>query len=63
MLKMTDQNTILIVADHYLTRPFEPEDLLVAIEARLQRVADIQAAAPHEIGPKGNLSTAKCSSI
>jgi two-component system sensor histidine kinase/response regulator len=32
-------------ADHYLTKPFEPEDLLIAIRSRLQRVADIQAAA------------------
>ncbi len=31
-------------ADHYLTKPFEPEDLLVAIEARLKRTAEIQAA-------------------
>jgi two-component system sensor histidine kinase/response regulator len=31
-------------ADHYLTKPFEPEDLLTAIEARLRRTAEIQAA-------------------
>jgi two-component system sensor histidine kinase/response regulator len=36
-------------ADHYLTKPFEPEDLLVAIEARLERVAAIQAAAHHDV--------------
>jgi signal transduction histidine kinase len=31
-------------ADHYLTKPFEPEDLLTAIESRLRRTAEIQAA-------------------
>ena len=36
-------------ADHYLTKPFEPEDLLLAIEVRLQRVADIQAAAHNDV--------------
>lgn len=32
-------------ADHYLTKPFEPDDLLLAVRARLQRAADHQAAA------------------
>lgn len=36
-------------ADHYLTKPFEPEDLLVAVETRLRRVADIQAAAHDDV--------------
>ncbi|HEC23962.1 MAG TPA: hybrid sensor histidine kinase/response regulator [Chloroflexi bacterium] len=30
-------------ADHYLTKPFEPEDLLVAVEARLKRMQAIQS--------------------
>lgn len=36
-------------ADHYLTKPFEPEDLLIAIQARLKRAADIQAASQIEV--------------
>ena len=32
-------------ADHYLTKPFEPDDLLLAVRVRLQRAADHQAAA------------------
>jgi two-component system sensor histidine kinase/response regulator len=36
-------------ADHYLTKPIEPEDLLIAIEARLNRTAEIQTATREEI--------------
>jgi two-component system sensor histidine kinase/response regulator len=36
-------------ADHYLTKPFEPEDLLVTIEARLKRTTEIQAATREEM--------------
>jgi two-component system sensor histidine kinase/response regulator len=36
-------------ADHYLTKPFESEDLLVAIRSRLRRISDIQAAAQTEV--------------
>jgi two-component system sensor histidine kinase/response regulator len=32
-------------ADHYLTKPFEPDDLLLAVRVRLKRAADHQAAA------------------
>lgn len=31
-------------ADAYLIKPFEPEDLIIAIQARLKRVREIQAA-------------------
>ncbi len=31
--------------DHYITKPFETEDLLIAIRSRLQRTAEMQAAA------------------
>ncbi len=36
-------------ADHYLTKPIDPEDLLVAVESRLQRVAEMRAAAQGEV--------------
>jgi signal transduction histidine kinase len=36
-------------ADDYLTKPFEPEDLLVAVEAKLDRAAALQAAADAEM--------------
>jgi two-component system sensor histidine kinase/response regulator len=36
-------------ADHYLSKPFESEDLLVAIEARLKRIAEIQAVGQREV--------------
>ncbi len=36
-------------ADYYLTKPFEPEDLLVAVESRLKRAAQIQAATRDEV--------------
>jgi two-component system sensor histidine kinase/response regulator len=36
-------------ADHYLTKPFEPEDLLLVIKTRLQRAADIRAAAYNDV--------------
>jgi len=36
-------------ADYYLTKPFEPEDLLVAIQSRIQRIGDLRAASQHEV--------------
>jgi two-component system sensor histidine kinase/response regulator len=36
-------------ADDYLTKPFEPEDLLVAVQAKLERAAALQAAAEAEV--------------
>ncbi len=36
-------------ADDYLTKPFEAEDLLVAVEAKLERSSALQAAAEAEI--------------
>lgn len=35
--------------DHYITKPFEPDDVLVAVENRLQRTAAIQAATRDEV--------------
>jgi two-component system sensor histidine kinase/response regulator len=41
----TDQRRALeLGADYYLTKPFEPDDLLLAVRTRLQRAADHQAA-------------------
>ena len=36
-------------ADHYVTKPFEPEDLLITVRNRLERMAVIQAAAHDEV--------------
>lgn len=36
-------------ADAYVTKPFEPEDLLIAVRARLKRVRDIQSAATADV--------------
>ncbi len=36
-------------ADDYLTKPFEPEDLLVAVEAKLERAAALQAVVDAEM--------------
>lgn len=44
--------------DDYLTKPFEIEDLLVAVEAKLRRARSIQQAARHEIQTlKGRILT------
>src|SRR5690606_31102519 len=36
-------------ADAYVTKPFDPEDLLIAVKARLRRARDIQAAAMSDV--------------
>lgn len=36
-------------ADDYLIKPFEPEDLLIAVQARLKRVRDIQSVTQVEV--------------
>jgi signal transduction histidine kinase len=36
-------------ADEYITKPFEPEDLVIAINARLQRTSDIVHATQYEV--------------
>ncbi len=36
-------------ADAYLIKPFEPEDLIIAVDARLRRVSDIRVAAEAEV--------------
>ena len=36
-------------ADHYLTKPFEPEDLLLVIQTKLQRLAEIRSATRDEV--------------
>ncbi|NLH08517.1 MAG: hybrid sensor histidine kinase/response regulator [Chloroflexi bacterium] len=36
-------------ADAYLTKPFEPEDLLIAVQARLKRAHDLQLAAHADV--------------
>ena len=36
-------------ADHYVTKPFEPEDLLTVIEARLKRMRTVQTAVKSNI--------------
>ncbi len=40
---------IRLGADAYVTKPFEPEDLLVAIQARLKRVHEIQSATQADV--------------
>jgi len=39
----------MLGADQYLTKPFEAEDLLVAVEKRLERVRAIQAVTKNEV--------------
>ncbi|MBN1427529.1 MAG: hybrid sensor histidine kinase/response regulator [Anaerolineae bacterium] len=36
-------------ADHYMTKPFEPEDLLLVVETRLQRLAEVRETTRKEI--------------
>ncbi|GAB4475441.1 MAG: hybrid sensor histidine kinase/response regulator [Anaerolineae bacterium] len=36
-------------ADHYLVKPFEPEDLLIAVESRLRRTAEVRSAVQQEV--------------
>ncbi|MBN1309821.1 MAG: response regulator [Anaerolineae bacterium] len=36
-------------ADHYITKPFEPEDLLLAIQTKLRRLAEIRDATRDEV--------------
>jgi two-component system sensor histidine kinase/response regulator len=36
-------------ADHYLTKPFEPEDLLTIVQARLKRAAEIRSITQQEL--------------
>jgi DNA-binding response OmpR family regulator len=36
-------------ADHYLVKPFETDDLLATVEARLRRIREIQAAAQTDV--------------
>lgn len=36
-------------ADAYVTKPFEPEDLLIAVQARLRRARDIKASAMADV--------------
>jgi two-component system sensor histidine kinase/response regulator len=36
-------------ADHYITKPFEPEDLVVAVQNRLRRVEEIQSVVYEEV--------------
>jgi two-component system sensor histidine kinase/response regulator len=40
---------IKLGADAYVTKPFEPEDLLIAIQARLKRVHEIQSATQADV--------------
>lgn len=43
--RVDERRGLELGADHYLTKPFEPDDLLLAIRSRLKRAADHQAAA------------------
>jgi two-component system sensor histidine kinase/response regulator len=43
--RIDERRGLELGADHYLTKPFEPDDLLLAVRVRLQRAADHKAAA------------------
>ncbi len=43
------QKGYILGVDHYLTKPFDPEDLLIQMRSRLKRAADIQTAVESDL--------------